>query len=80
MLTTQEKKDRLLRLEREGKRLEREGRVVDWRKYNRDMNKFTKDYTADTARMREDNNDREIHEAAEEFTDRLFYLKRKNKW
>jgi hypothetical protein len=37
MLTTREKKDRLLRLEREGKRLEREGRVVDWRKYNRDM-------------------------------------------
>lgn len=80
MLTTQEKKQRLIALEAKGKELEKAGEIKDWRAYNRDMNRYTKDYTSDTAKVRETDNDRMIHEAAEEFTDRLFYLKRKNKW
>lgn len=80
MLTTQEKKQRLLNLEAKGKEMERSGQIKDWRIYNRDMNRYTKDYTSDKAKERDSDEERRIHEAAEEFTDRLFYLKRKNKW
>jgi hypothetical protein len=71
-MTTAEKKQKLVAHENLGKAIEEKTPERDWKAYNRELQHLQKDYVKDTKAIREDKEERDIHEQALEFTDKAF--------